>query len=74
MPRIVVINNSSVPLSAHAATAGVLHGAAIPEPDASARRVINSTMIAPACFVESDPAMLVREFVSTERISGQILG
>jgi hypothetical protein len=73
-PRIVVINNSSVPLGAHGATAGVLHGAAIPQPNTSARRVINSTMMAPACFVESDPAMHVREFVSTERISGQILG
>lgn len=73
-PRIVVINNSSVPLGEHGATAGVLHGAAIPQPDASARRVINSTMMAPARFVDNDPAMHVREFVSTERISGQILG
>ena len=73
-PRIVIINNSSVSLGAHGATAGVLHGAAIPQPDALARRVINSTMMAPACFVENDPSMQVREFVSTERISGQILG
>lgn len=73
-PRIVVINNSSVPLGVHGATAGVLHGAAIPQPDASAHRVINSTMMVPARFVDSDPVMQVREFVSTERISGHLLG
>ncbi len=73
-PRIVLINNSIAEPGTHGATYGVLHGALIPVPDPQASRIINSTMIAPACFVGSDPAMQVREFVSTDQISGQILG
>lgn len=73
-PRIVLINNSIAEPGMHGATYGVLHGALIPVPDQQASRIINSTMIAPACFVGSDPAMQVREFVSTDQISGQILG
>lgn len=72
--RIVIINNSIAEPGMHGATYGVLHGALIPVPDPQASRIINSTMIAPACFVGSDPAMKVREFVSTDQISGQILG
>lgn len=72
--RIVIINNSIAEPGMHGATYGVLHGALIPLPDPQASRIINSTMIAPACFVGSDPAMKVREFVSTDQISGQILG
>lgn len=45
--RIVCINNSCAPYSeARPAWQGVLHGATIPEPDESASRVINSTMVA----------------------------
>lgn len=73
-PRIVIINNSIAVSGMNGATYGVLHGALIPVPDPQASRIINSTMIAPACFVGSDPAMQVREFVSTDQISGQILG
>lgn len=73
-PRIVVINNSIAEPATHGATYGVLHGATILAPDAQASRVINSTMIAPTCFAAGDPAMQVREFVSTDLISGQILG
>lgn len=73
-PRIVVINNSIATPGTQGATYGVLHGASIPMPDPQASRVINSTMIAPVCFVSGDPAMQVREFVSTDKISGQILG
>jgi len=73
-PRIVIINNSIAEPGMHGATYGVLHGAVIPLPDPQASRIINSTMIAPACFVCSDPAMKVQEFVSTDQISGQILG
>jgi len=73
-PRIVVINNSIAEQGMNGATYGVLHGALIPVPDPQASRIINSTMIAPACFVGSDPAMQVREFVSKDQISGQILG
>ncbi|WP_449070443.1 hypothetical protein [Prosthecobacter sp.] len=73
-PRIVVINNSMAEPGTPGATCGVLHGASIPVPNPQASRVINSTMIAPACFVAGDPAMQVREFVSTDGISGQILG
>lgn len=73
-PRIVIINNSLAEPGTTGATLGVLHGALIPMPDPQASRIINSTMMAPACFVGSDPAMHVREFVSTDKISGQILG
>lgn len=73
-PRIVIINNSIAVPGMNGATYGVLHGALIPVPNPQASRIINSTMIAPACFVGSDPAMQVREFVSTDKISGQILG
>lgn len=72
--RIVVINNSLAEPGTPGATYGVLHGAVIPVPDAQARRVINSTMMAPACFAAGDPTMQVREFVSTDEISGRILG
>jgi hypothetical protein len=71
-PRIVIINNSSAASDTLGAAAGVLHGAVIPRPDNRERRIINSTMIAPACFVAHDPAMQVQEFVSTEEIAGQI--
>lgn len=73
-PRIVIINNSIAEPVTHGATYGVLHGATILAPAPEATRVINSTMIAPACYATGDPAMRVREFVSTDRISGQILG
>jgi hypothetical protein len=72
-PRIVIINNSNTALDTHGATAGVLHGAIIPMPDKQRHRIINSTMIAPSCFVSHDPAMQVQEFVSTEAVAGQIL-
>lgn len=73
-PRIVLINNSSAEPGTPGATYGVLHGASIPAPNPQATRVINSTMMAPARFASSDPAMQAREFISTNKISGQILG
>jgi len=73
-PRIVIINNSIAKPGAPGATYGVLHGASIPVPDPQVSRIINSTMMAPACFVGSNPAMQVQEFVSVDKISGQILG
>jgi hypothetical protein len=73
-PRIVIINNSIAEPGTPGATFGVLHGASIPVQDPKACRIINSTMMAPACFVGSNPAMHVREFVSVDSISGQILG
>lgn len=72
-PRIVIINNSMADPGGAGATLGVLHGAAIPFPNPKASRVINSTMMAPACFATCDPAMHVRQFLSTDQISGQIL-
>lgn len=73
-PRIVVINNSSAEPGTPGMTYGVLHGASIPAPNPQATRVINSTMMAPARFASSDPAMKTCEFISTNKISGQILG
>ncbi len=50
--RIVAVNNSGAapPADADAAPVwrGVLHTAAVPRPDPSARRVVNSVMLAPA--------------------------
>ncbi len=47
--QIVLINNSSAPYSAHgAAWQGTLHTATIVDPNERERRVINSTMLAPA--------------------------
>jgi hypothetical protein len=47
--RIVCINNSSAAWSeSEPAWQGVLHTATIPAPDESERRVVDSTMIAPA--------------------------
>lgn len=72
-PRIVIINNSSAAHGTQGATAGVMHGAVISKPDSQEQRIINSTMIAPSRFASHDPAMQVREFVSTVAIAGQIL-
>jgi hypothetical protein len=72
--RIVIINNSIAEPGTPGTTYGVLHGASIPVQDPKVSRIINSTMMAPACFVGSDPAMQVQEFVSVDKISGQILG
>jgi len=45
--QVVCINNSSAPYSeSQPAWQGTLHAATIPAPDASERRVVNSTMIA----------------------------
>jgi hypothetical protein len=72
-PRIVMINNSMAEPGTVGATLGVLHGATILSPDPQASRVINSTMMASACFATCDPAMHVQQFISTDEISGQIL-
>ncbi len=72
-PRIVIINNSMAEPGVFGATLGVLHGATIPSPNPQASRVINSSMMAPACFATCDPAMHVQQFISTDNISGQIL-
>jgi hypothetical protein len=53
--QIVCINNSHAPFSSEGSTwQGVLHTAQIPRPDESGRRVINSTMIAPAPLGSED--------------------
>ncbi len=53
--QIVCINNSYAPFSSEGSLwQGVLHTAQIPHPDESRRRVINSTMIAPAPLGSED--------------------
>jgi hypothetical protein len=71
-PRIVVINNSSGNNPDGSAMLGVMHGAAISEPQSHLRRVINSTMMAPSCLVADDAEAQVEEFVTTDRIAGPI--
>ena len=64
--QIVVINNSSAPIDGKS-WLGVLHTATILTPDESQRRVINSTMIAPALPGTPDlvPAHDLRELIHT---------
>ena len=53
--QIVLINNSSAELSSDNSTwQGVLHTATILEPDETKRRIINSTMLAPAALGSED--------------------
>jgi hypothetical protein len=53
--QIILINNSSAELSSdHSTWQGVLHTATILEPDETKRRIINSTMIAPATLGSED--------------------
>ncbi|MEI8382729.1 MAG: NUDIX domain-containing protein [Planctomycetota bacterium] len=67
--QIVVINNSSAPIDGHS-WLGVLHTATILTPDESQRRVINSTMIAPALPGTPDvvPAQELQEFIQTSLV------
>lgn len=69
--QIVCINNSSAPCTAEGnAWLGTLHTATILKPDESKRRVINSTMIAPAApgssGVVSDSAL--HHFIHTSHV------
>lgn len=72
-PRIVVINNSIGSTSDGIPMLGVMHGASIPEPKPHLQRIINSTMIAPACYAANDGELQVTEFVTTTRVSGPIV-
>ncbi len=67
--QIVVINNSSAPIDGKS-WLGVLHTATILTPDESQRRVINSTMIAPALPGTPDvvPAKELEEFIQTSLV------
>ncbi|MDB5386994.1 MAG: hypothetical protein JWM11_2640 [Planctomycetaceae bacterium] len=67
--QIVVINNSSAPNDGKS-WQGTLHTATIPHPDESKRRVINSTMIAPAPIGTPDAVSPVEllDFVQTSQV------
>lgn len=70
--KIVSINNSSAPLSADATTwQGTLHTATILTPDESKRRVINSTMIAPAPMGSLDlvDESSLHHFIHTSKVN-----
>lgn len=69
-PRIVLINNSHAAPTSPRYTPGVMHGADILLPDPAARRIINSTMIAPASCVLEDVSARETEFLKTDAISG----
>jgi hypothetical protein len=71
--RILLINNSSLPYttSERMNSLGVLHKAEIPNPDASERRIVNSTMLFAGELDEVGPEQQ-QEFVSTEKISQKV--
>lgn len=73
--RILCINNSSAPFSqAQPMWQGILHTATILTPDPSKRRVVNSTMIAPAPWGTPDaitPAQQ-QEFTSTSAVRRRV--
>lgn len=72
-PRIVIINNGSLPPSSPLPALGVLHGAVIDRvPEEASARIINSTMFVPQS-VSSAPAESIETFLSTKLISGAIL-
>ncbi|MCA9062416.1 MAG: hypothetical protein KDA96_05140 [Planctomycetaceae bacterium] len=69
--QIVCMNNSSAPYSPPAVHwQGVLHTASIPVPDESKRRIINSTMIAPAPAGTDDPVDdgAIQDFIRTSEV------
>lgn len=69
--QIVTINNSSAPFSADGSTwQGTLHKATILEPDATKRRVINSTMIARAISNKDDAidSTTLSRFIHTSEV------
>lgn len=70
--RILLINNSSLPFTEDRKhSLGVLHKAEIINPDASERRIVNSTMLFAGETDEVGPEQ-PREFVSTEKISQKV--
>jgi hypothetical protein len=71
-PRVLLINNSHTTQSHPRHCPGVLHGATINLPDPTANRIINSTMIAPASYVNQDSSAALQIFLSTQSISGSI--
>jgi hypothetical protein len=67
--RILLINNSSLPYTSdRKSSLGVLHKAEILNPDASERRIVNSTMLFAGAADEISPEQQ-QEFVSTEKVS-----
>jgi hypothetical protein len=71
-PRVLLINNSQTAPGHPRHSPGVLHGASIIRPDPEASRVINSTQIAPARYVEQDASAAEKVFLNTQTISGPI--
>lgn len=72
--RIVILNNSSLPMSDPLPGLGVLHGAEILSiPEMGASRIINSTMFVIQQEAPTDPGDAIRTFLKTDTISGQIL-
>ncbi len=72
-PRIVIINNGSLPPSSPLPGLGVLHGAVIDHvPEGDCSRIINSTMFVPKTL-SSESIESLETFLFTELISGPIL-
>ena len=72
--RIVLINNSSLPIAEDRSNPlGVLHKAEIVNPDASERRVVNSTMLAAGGPAEVAEDRL-RAFVESDEVSKKVHG
>ena len=69
--QVLLINNSSAAYSPGVGCwQGLLHTAAISEPDESQRRIVNSALAAPAPLGESFPVSAERqkEFIETDRV------
>ncbi|MEN3942456.1 hypothetical protein WJU23_14250 [Prosthecobacter sp. SYSU 5D2] len=74
IPRLVVINNSSLNQGDSLPGLGVLHGAEILHiPSPATPRIINSTMIVPTTASPPGQSQAVITFLETTQISGQIL-
>jgi hypothetical protein len=72
--HILIVNNSCRPVdSAGGNLLGVMHQATIPQPDASRRRIVNSTMLrAAADRADEDISVAAQaDYVTTNRVSGR---
>jgi len=72
--RIVILNNSSLPVSSPLPGLGILHGAEVLDiPSPGTPRIINSTMFVPQPEAPTETEEALKTFLETEAISGQIL-
>lgn len=72
--RIVILNNSSLPVASPLPGLGILHGAEVLNiPSCGTPRIINSTMFVPQPEAPAETDEALKTFLETDTISGQIL-